>query len=132
MLPHKSEVRRPMVHVEPSPLTETITTPAAALPGPPPRDYPAELRTRAGDVSSCVTPEELAALPERVEADLEAYVTPNGLVSRADVRSGTLPQSALACLRARIGAAHFAAPVNDAPRQIRAHLVLDRRAVPPE
>jgi hypothetical protein len=130
MLAHASEARPAMVRVEPQPLTETETVPGAPTLGPPPRDCAAELRTLAGDFSSCVPTAELATLPERVELDLEAIVTPSGVVSRSDARGASLSEDTLRCLRDRIGAARFAAPVPDAPRRVTTHVVFDRRATP--
>lgn len=123
-----------MVRVESQqPETETQDVPGAPIFVPAPRDFAGELRASVGEIAGCVGEEEIAALPERVEIDLEAVVTGSGVVSRDDVRSAALPESALRCLRARLDAARFAAPVPDAPRRITARIVLDRRpaAAPP-
>ena len=119
-----------MVHVEPQPLTETTTVPGEPVAGPTPRDYAGELIAKAGDVSGCVPPAETTALPPRVELDLRAVVTESGVVTRSEVQSAGLSEGALRCVRARVDAARFAAPVADAPRQVTAHVVLDRRPTP--
>ncbi len=130
MLARPHEERPAMAHVDLPPLTETVTTPGAPIPAPVPRDLAGELKAIAGDVLGCVPAAERAALPERVTLDLEAVVTNSGVVSRADVRSGDVSASAAVCLRTRIGAARFGAPVPDAPRSVTAHVVLDRRQAP--
>ncbi len=117
-----------MVRVEAAqPETVTEDTPGAPIVVPAPRDYAGELRASVGEIAGCVDAAEIAALPERVEVDLEAVVTGSGVVSRGDVRSAALPASALRCLRVRLDAARFTSPVADAPRRITARIVLDRR-----
>ncbi len=131
MRPHPSEARFPMAHVEEGPLTVTdaVTTPAA--PAPPVRDLDAELRGHAGDVASCVPAAEIAALPPQVAIDLEATIVESGIVSRAAARSATLSPAAVACVRARIDAARFLAPVPGAPRTASTRIALDRQPAPP-
>ena len=129
MLPH-SEARPGMVRVAAQPDTESEDVPGAPVFVPAPRDYAGELRANVGEIAGCVSAADIAALPERVEVDLEAVVTGSGIVSRGDVRSAALPQSALRCLRARLDAARFTSPVPDAPRRITARVVLDRRPTP--
>lgn len=132
MLAHNSEARPEMVHVEPRPLTVTEAVAGPPAVAPTPRNFEGELRAVAGDVPSCVPAAELAALPARVEVELDAVVTGSGVVSSIAARSGQLSPAAIECLRARVSAARLAAPVADAPRSITARLVLERAAPRPE
>lgn len=117
--PGRPVFEAPLSRANPQPLryTERVVVPAKAPP-PRPRDYEGELRRLAGDPSGCG---ELGSR-EDVRIGLSATVTENGVVTRAVVRG--VPAATAACLRQRLEAARFRAPVESAPRTVSADLQL--------
>lgn len=86
----------------------------------PERDYAAELAALVGSPLDCLQPRKVGDAPEQLSVELEAYVMESGLISRGYVRSSVLGADETNCIRRRLEAQHLAAPVDDAPRQVRA------------
>ena len=116
---------------------EPPATPAEAPPGeaaeaapeaqrPPERDLSAELRTLAGDPSSCLS--GISDLPDEIAITVEATVTATGVITRSYARGGGIPEDAVECVRRRLDGARMRAPIENAPRSVTAILELRRRA----
>lgn len=112
---------------------ERVERPAepGAAAAPAERDLSAELAAAFGDPSSCIPREALADLPDTLRADVEVYVTANGVVSRASASGPGFPPSASPCLVARARAVRLRAPIDGAPRAIRASVTINRPPAPP-
>ena len=115
--------RPPVVPVTPPP-TDVLPTKHDEREEPAPqRDYPAELRRAVGDVTACI-PRGTPATARR-SFRLQAVVTTNGVVTRAYVTAPGLPAEAAECVRRRVEAARFPAPIPDAPRTITASVEVE-------
>jgi len=112
-----------------APTPEPATPEAPEATPEPARDLEAELRGLAGDASGCFEG-GLGELPEVVRIDLTASVSTHGVVTRASASGSGVPAAARACLGQRIEGGRFRAPVPDAPRTIRAQVVLQRQPRP--
>lgn len=105
------------------PTMEPATEMAAEAPE---RDYAAELRTLAGNPSSCG---ELGPATSDITIRLTATVTSQGVVTRGSA-SGPVPAEVQECLQRRIERGRFRAPVEDAPRHVSATLELEVAEAP--
>lgn len=89
------------------------------------RDYSAELLGALGNSSNCVRPRLAGSAPAQdIQVELEAYVMAGGNVSRSYVRSGQLDGEESECIRRRLEGVRLAAPIEGAPRAIRASFKL--------
>ena len=98
---------------------------ATEEPRAPERDLAAELRTLAGDPSSCLS--AVADLPDAVSITLEATVTTSGVVTRSYARGPGIPDDAIECVRRRLDGARMRAPIENAPRTVTTTLELRRQ-----
>ena len=90
------------------------------------RDLAAELRSIAGDPASCGS---LGPATGPITIRLAATVTSQGVVTRASA-SGNVPAAIEGCLTRRIEHGRFRAPVEDAPRRVRAEIRLEVAEAP--
>ena len=84
-----------------------------------PRDLADELAHMLGDVSGCLQP-RAAADAQSIDIAVSAHVMPGGSVSRGEASAGPLSREELACVRARVESLRFAAPIENAPLEVRA------------
>ncbi|HMI94396.1 MAG TPA: hypothetical protein VK509_23650 [Polyangiales bacterium] len=91
---------------------------AAAVDGPPPRDYSGELKGLVGSPGGCLKPRVGARAPREITVTVEAVVMETGMISRAYARSSELDDEELACIRARLATARMQPAVEEAPRSV--------------
>ncbi|QQR89724.1 MAG: hypothetical protein IPJ88_16300 [Myxococcales bacterium] len=92
------------------------------------RDYEKELKQLVAAASSCVSSDIAKQATATVTLSVEATIMETGRVTRADVRSSSLPQEVTRCFEKQIVSGHFRAPVTNAPRTTRTSLTFQRKA----
>lgn len=111
--------------------TNPASSPPEALPAstPPPaeRDLSEELVALVGAPSSCFA-KRTAGSGTTLSFQVNAAVTPTGMITRAEVSGGGLTAEEADCVKARVVAARFAAPVEGAPLSVQATVDLRERA----
>lgn len=95
---------------------------------PPPPDREAELRALVGDPSSCIG--RLENPPAEISIQVAATVSTSGVVTRYEVSGASLSDEARECIGNRLANARFSGPVEDAPRTIRATVIVRWQAPP--
>jgi hypothetical protein len=96
----------------------------------PKRDLAAELRTLVGDPSSCFAKRTAGSGPSTLTLDVNATVTPSGMITRASVTGAGLDALESECLGALVMRARFRNPVDGAPRNVQASIELREQPKP--
>jgi hypothetical protein len=138
----KAEVTQYEAPLAPQPGVPALEAPAAAPPDEPaaqpseaeakaPRDFSAELVKMLGSPGDCLTARVGAGVPTQIDIAVSTHVMPSGTVAQSEVTSSALSASELACVRNRVEALHFAAPIENAPFDVQGSVHLARAATPP-
>jgi hypothetical protein len=100
----------------------------AAPEAKPPRNFSAELVQMLGNPAGCLNATAAAASPAYLDISLSTSVMPSGSVANSEVRAPGLDSGEMQCLRGRLEAVHFAAPIENAPFHVQGTLQLTRAA----
>jgi hypothetical protein len=92
----------------------------------PPRDFNTELVQMIGSPAGCLKPRSAESAPSNIDISLSTSVMPSGAVAQSEVQAAGLDPSEALCLRSRLEALHFAAPIENAPFKARGTLHLTR------
>ncbi|GAB4215812.1 MAG: hypothetical protein OHK0013_41710 [Sandaracinaceae bacterium] len=94
------------------------STPSTGAQVPPRRDLGDELRRAIGGIEGCLDAQTAARLGGSLSVSISATALPSGRLQRASVSAGSLPSTAVECIRARAEAASLAPPIEGAPRTV--------------
>ena len=100
---------------------------AEAMPAEKPvRNLQHELESMIGSPVDCIAPRAAANAPPQLRLSLSASVMPSGAVGRGEVSaSSELTKPELDCVRGRLEALHFAAPIDNAPLTVSGSITLN-------
>jgi hypothetical protein len=89
------------------------------------RDFSAELLAAVGSPVQCLKPRTAGPdVPSQISIAIDATVVETGLVTRAYASSSQLDAEELKCVEQRLSTLRMRAPIEDAPRSIRATIEL--------
>jgi hypothetical protein len=86
-----------------------------------PRDFTAEMTRMLADATSCIKPRPADKIGD-IALTATAHVMPSGAVSRGEVDVHDVSDDERTCLRTRVEALYFAAPIENAPFSVNATL----------
>lgn len=103
---------------QPSESQPSARAPSTLAEVPPRRDLGDELRQAIGGIEGCLDAQTAARLGGSLSVSISATALPSGRLQRASVSAGSLPSTAVECIRARVEAASLAPPIEGAPRTV--------------
>jgi hypothetical protein len=117
----------------PGPLEDPSAQPAAEAEAKPARDFAAEMTGMLGSPLACFGARAANEAPAQIDIALSTRVMPSGSVTQSQVAAPGLAPNEIACLRSRLEALHFAAPIENAPFSVQGslHLTREAAAAPP-
>jgi len=124
LLPLRVDETQQAEELEPSGDTLPV---AEAMPAEKPaRNLQHELESMIGSPVDCIAPRPAANAPPQLRLSLSASVMPSGAVGRGEVSaSSELTKPELDCVRGRLEALHFAAPIDNAPLTVSGSITLN-------